>query len=47
MSFADAAAITMSYLVAHILVFDLAAVRPGKSILLHSAGGGVVSFFFF
>lgn len=43
LSYQDAAAITMNYLVAHILVFDLLSVRPGKSLLLHSAAGGVVS----
>lgn len=47
LSFQDAAAITMNYLVAHILVFDLLSVRPGKSLLLHSAAGGVVSFCFY
>jgi NADPH:quinone reductase-like Zn-dependent oxidoreductase len=40
-SFQDAAAITMNYLVAYIIVFDLLSVRPGKSLLLHSAAGGV------
>lgn len=43
MTFTEAAAITLNYLVAHILVNDLAVVRPGNSVLLHSAGGGVVS----
>lgn len=43
MSFTDAAAIAMNYLVAYILLFDLASIKSGKSILLHSAGGGVVS----
>ena len=47
LSYQDAAAITMNYLVAHILVFDLLSVRPGKSLLLHSAAGGVVSEFLF
>lgn len=46
MTFTEAAAITLNYLVAHILVNDLAVVRPGNSVLLHSAGGGVVSNFF-
>lgn len=45
MTYTEAAAITLNYLVAHILVNDLAVVRPGNSVLLHSAGGGVVSFF--
>lgn len=43
MSFQDAAAITMNYLVAYIIVFELLSLRPGKSLMLHSAGGGVVS----
>mgnify|MGYP002715788495 CR=1 FL=1 len=47
MSFADAAAITMNYIVAYILVFELGNIKPGKKVLLHSAGGAVVSFFFF
>lgn len=43
MTFQDAAAIVMNYLVAYILIFDLISLREGKSILLHSVGGGVVS----
>lgn len=45
MSYLDAAAITMNYTVAYILLFELANLAPGKSLLLHSAGGGVVSLF--
>ncbi|KAK7866727.1 hypothetical protein R5R35_003148 [Gryllus longicercus] len=41
MSFLDAAAITMNYIVAYILVFELGGVASGKSLVLHSAGGGV------
>lgn len=41
MTFQDAAAIAMNYLVAYILIFDLISLREGKSILLHSVGGGV------
>lgn len=40
-SFQDAAAITMNYLVAYVIVFELLSLRPGKSLMLHSAGGGV------
>ncbi|KAG5678363.1 hypothetical protein PVAND_008045 [Polypedilum vanderplanki] len=40
-SFSDAAAMAMNYLVAYIIVFDLLSLRPGKSVLLHSAAGGV------
>lgn len=43
MSYLDAAAITMNYTVAYILLFEMANITPGKSLLLHSAGGGVVS----
>lgn len=46
MSFAEAAAMTLSYVVAHVLVFELASIKPGNSVLLHSAGGGVVGFGF-
>ncbi|XP_043679112.1 synaptic vesicle membrane protein VAT-1 homolog-like [Vespula pensylvanica] len=41
MSYLDAAATTMNYTVAYILLFELANLTPGKSLLLHSAGGGV------
>lgn len=47
MSYLDAAAITMNYTVAYILLFELACLTPGKSVLLHSAGGGVVRYRFF
>lgn len=43
MTFIEAAAMAINYVVAYILLFDLASIRPGKSLLLHSAGGGVVS----
>lgn len=33
----------MNYLVAYIIVFELLSLRSGKSLMLHSAGGGVVS----
>jgi hypothetical protein len=45
LSFQDAAAMTMNYLVAYVIVYDLLSLRAGKSVLLHSAGGGVVSIF--
>lgn len=41
LSFHDAAALTMNYIVAYILLFDLGGLTPGKSVLVHSAGGGV------
>ncbi|KAK9739685.1 Alcohol dehydrogenase GroES-like domain [Popillia japonica] len=37
----DAAAITMNYTVAYILLFELAGLSKGKSLLVHSVGGGV------
>jgi NADPH:quinone reductase-like Zn-dependent oxidoreductase len=43
LSYLDAAAIAMNYLVAYILLFELGGLAPGKSVLVHSAGGGVVS----
>lgn len=39
----DAAAITMTYTVAYILLFEIGGLSKGKSVLVHSAGGGVVS----
>lgn len=39
----DAATIAMNYVVAHILLFDLGGLSAGKTVLLHSAAGGVVS----
>lgn len=39
----DAAAIAMNYVVAYILLFELGGLSKGKSLLVHSAGGGVVS----
>ncbi|KAK0175604.1 hypothetical protein PV327_009344 [Microctonus hyperodae] len=41
MNYLEAAALTMNYTVAHILLFDVACLTPGKSMLVHSAGGGV------
>ncbi|XP_063225913.1 synaptic vesicle membrane protein VAT-1 homolog-like isoform X2 [Bacillus rossius redtenbacheri] len=41
MSFLDAAALTMNYLVAYILLFELGGLSSGKNVLVHSAGGGV------
>lgn len=43
MKYEDAAAITMNYIVAYILLFELGNLTAGKSVLFHSAGGGVVS----
>lgn len=43
LSFQDAATMLINYLVAYIVLFDLISIRPGKSLLVHSAAGGVVS----
>lgn len=40
-SYQEATALTMNYVLAYVLLFDMAGLSPGKSILLHSAGGGV------
>ncbi|XP_054706354.1 synaptic vesicle membrane protein VAT-1 homolog-like [Uloborus diversus] len=41
MSFQDAAAMLMNFVVAYGLVFDTACIREGQTVLVHSAGGGV------
>ncbi|KAF5272413.1 hypothetical protein FQA39_LY07881 [Lamprigera yunnana] len=41
MSPQDAVAIIMNYIVAYILLFGLGGLSNGKSVLVHSAGGGV------
>ncbi|MCP6116952.1 hypothetical protein NL387_27065, partial [Klebsiella pneumoniae] len=41
MSALDAVAITTNYVVAYLLLFEMANLTPGKSLLVHSAGGGV------
>ncbi|VEN39293.1 unnamed protein product [Callosobruchus maculatus] len=41
LSFLDAVTITMNYTVAHALLFEIAGIGEGKSILVHSVGGGV------
>ncbi|KAK3758003.1 hypothetical protein RRG08_058311 [Elysia crispata] len=41
LSFQDAAALLMNYVVAYVIVFDQAGLREGQSILAHSLGGGV------
>lgn len=39
----EAASVTLSYTVAYLLVHDLANIASGHTVLLHSAGGAVVS----
>jgi NADPH:quinone reductase-like Zn-dependent oxidoreductase len=41
MSFEDAAAIPVNYLTAYQMLFRTAAVKPGESVLIHMAAGGV------
>ncbi|XP_076470899.1 synaptic vesicle membrane protein VAT-1 homolog-like [Babylonia areolata] len=40
-TFQDGVCLLVHYVMAYILLFDLANVRQGQSLLLHSAGGGV------
>ncbi|KAF0765704.1 synaptic vesicle membrane protein VAT-1-like [Aphis craccivora] len=42
LNYVDAAALATNYIVAYVLLFELGAVKPGSSLILHSAGGGVV-----
>jgi synaptic vesicle membrane protein VAT-1 len=41
MSFADAAALPVNYVTAYHMLFQLARLRPGESVLVHMAAGGV------
>uniref|UniRef100_A0A3Q3GL85 Vesicle amine transport 1 n=1 Tax=Kryptolebias marmoratus TaxID=37003 RepID=A0A3Q3GL85_KRYMA len=41
MSFEEAAAIPINYLTAYMMLFEMANLRPGKSVLIHMAAGGV------
>ncbi|XP_047464771.1 synaptic vesicle membrane protein VAT-1 homolog [Mugil cephalus] len=41
MSFEEGAALPINYLTAYMMLFDMANVRPGKSVLVHMAAGGV------
>lgn len=43
LSYLDAVTITMNYTVAYILLFEIGGLSQGKSVLVHSVGGGVVS----
>lgn len=43
MGYHEAAGFLMNYLAAYIMLFDVVGLRPGQSVLVHSAGGGVVS----
>jgi NADPH:quinone reductase-like Zn-dependent oxidoreductase len=46
MNYNEAVAITLNYTVGYILLFELGNLRPGRNILVHSVGGGVVRIFF-
>lgn len=41
MSFQDAAALSINYLVAYMMIYDFANLRPNQKILIHMAAGGV------
>ncbi|KAG8233556.1 hypothetical protein J437_LFUL013768 [Ladona fulva] len=41
MAYTDATAVITNFLVAHILLFELGGISPGKSVIIHSVGGGV------
>ncbi|XP_076008007.1 synaptic vesicle membrane protein VAT-1 homolog [Genypterus blacodes] len=41
MSFEEGAALPISYLTAYMMLFDMTHLRPGKSVLIHCAAGGV------
>lgn len=43
MTFAEAAAFTVNFVAAYMMLFEVANLREGMSVLVHSAGGGVVS----
>ncbi|UJR21240.1 hypothetical protein I4U23_024335 [Adineta vaga] len=41
MSFREAAVLPVAYLTAYILLFEIGNIKPGQTLLFHSAGGGV------
>lgn len=45
MTFAEAAAFSLNFVAAYMMLFEVANLREGMSVLVHSAGGGVVSAF--
>ena len=42
MSFHDGAALLMNYLTAYLLLYQIGHLQDGQSVIVHSAGGGVV-----
>lgn len=47
MTFPEAAAFPMNFVAAYMMLFEVANLHEGMSVLVHSAGGGVVSRAFF
>lgn len=43
MTFQEAAAFSLNYVAAYMMLFEVANLREGMSVLVHSAGGSVVS----
>ncbi|XP_072228896.1 synaptic vesicle membrane protein VAT-1 homolog [Leuresthes tenuis] len=41
MSFEEAAALPINYMTSYMMLFEMANLRPGKSVLIHMAAGGV------
>ncbi len=41
MSFREAAVLPISYLTAYIILFEIGNIKPGQTLLFHSAGGGI------
>lgn len=41
MSFEEGAALPINYLTAYLMLFEMANIKPGKSVLVHMAAGGV------
>lgn len=46
MNYHDAIAMTTNGIVAYTLLFELGGLRPGKTVLVHSAPGGLVLYFY-
>lgn len=46
MTFPEAAGFSINFVAAYMMLFEVANLREGMSVLVHSAGGGVVSLFF-
>lgn len=43
MTFAEAGAFALNFVAAYMMLFEIAKLREGMSVLVHSAGGAVVS----